>query len=159
MARQTPDTFATAAHPRTRHAATDRRRPLDNSLLARATVGAAVIGGLALGALLMLAVAGPPPARLQQDAELAGLVRAMVAIKGLLLIGALALVAWRLRRPVSIARLAGYAATLALSAAAVGWMWGLSAIPVAALAFYGGLIACYRVAARDPGLLAGTRHR
>ncbi|WP_200344116.1 hypothetical protein [Halochromatium glycolicum] len=153
MARHLPDTFAVAPQQ-----APDQSQPrphaaLETGLIARMVASVAVIAGLGLGTLLMLTLAGPAPERLQQDAALAGLVRTMVAIKGLILAAALALVVWRLGRPVSAARLAGYAGTLAVSAAALGWMWSLNAIPVTAPLFYGGLIACYLIAARDRRLL------
>ena len=113
----------------------------------------ATLTGLAVGMLLALALAGPAPERLQQDVELAGLVRTMVLVKGLFLVAALSLVSWRLARPVARRQLAGYSASLGLSAAALAWMWSLNAIPVAALLFYSGLIVCFLTASRDRLLL------
>jgi hypothetical protein len=119
----------------------------------RALVWVSVLAGLGLGTLLMLSLAGPPSARLQQDAELANLVRGMVAIKGLILLAALSLVSWRLGRPVARPTLIAYAVGLGSSAAALAWMWSLNAIPIAALLFYAGLIGCFYTASRDRKLL------
>jgi hypothetical protein len=112
--------------------------------------------GLGIGTVLMLTLAGPPSPRLQQDPGLASLVRSMVLIKGLILAVAVSLVAWRLGRPVAAARLLGYLITLATSAAALGWMWSLNAIPIAALFFYGGLMGCFFNASRDSRLLVAS---
>jgi hypothetical protein len=171
MARHTFESFSTAI-PSSQPARTEEaRRPATaladaassdrlvtdpaqlGASVARAAALAGVLFGLATGALLALTLAGPAPERLQQDAELATLVRAMVGIKALILFGALALLLWRLAKPVTGRRLLGYTATLALSGAAVAWMWSLNSIPLAALGFYGGLIGCYRVASGDGNLL------
>lgn len=155
MARQTPATFSVPTPTQTpeRSPAVDAH-PVLAGIGARAALVVAIATGLGVGTLLMLALAGPPPLRLQQDAGLASLVRSMVLIKGLILAFAASLVAWRLGRPVSSARLLGYVGTLGTSAAAVTWMWSLNAIPIAALFFYGGLIACFFNASRDAQLLS-----
>lgn len=152
MARHTPGTFSVltpsgapapdAASAASAHGSLARTG-------ARATLVGAVAVGLSIGVLLMLALAGPPSPRLQQDPGLASLVRSMVLIKGLILSVAVSLVGWRLGRPIARARLLGYALTLGTSAAAVGWMWSLNAIPIAALFFYGGLLGCFLNASRD----------
>lgn len=198
MARQTPDSFATAANrinPQARHEQTPEPRiahstataseplatfgidppstdPIDGAVnglpamepgllgqvaAARAVAVAGLLTGVALGALLAMALAGPAPERLQQDAELAGLVRSMVGIKAVILVGALALLVWRLGRPVKRQRLVAYTTALGLSGAAVAWMWSLNSIPLAALCFYGGLIGCYLVASGDSKLLNSFR--
>lgn len=120
---------------------------------ARAVAVISVFGGLGLGTLLMLALAGPAPERLRQDLELAGLVRSMVMVKGLIMLAALSLVTWRLGRPIARPPLLGYTVSLGISAAALAWMWSLNAIPIAALFFYGGLIGCFVTASRDQLLL------
>ncbi|MEA3638980.1 MAG: hypothetical protein VBE63_03450 [Lamprobacter sp.] len=165
MARYAPDSFSSpsvsqstpleaSAPPHANEALTgDALAGSIAPLAARAAVLLSVFSGLAVGALLMLALAGPAPERLQQDAELAALVRTMVLVKGIILLAALSLVTWRLSRPVARPQLAGYMSSLGLSAAAVAWMWSLNAIPVAALLFYGGLIGCFYTASRDPLLL------
>ncbi len=163
MARHVPDTFAspTVSPPSPDNPSPDNPRAparLESAGIApiasRALALISVLTGLALGTLLTLALAGPAPERLQQDAELAGLVRTMVLVKGLLLVAALSLVSWRLARPAAWRQLVGYSASLGLSAAALAWMWSLNSIPVAALLFYSGLIACFFTASRDRLLLA-----
>lgn len=108
-----------------------------------------LLGGLLAGVVATLALAGPMPERVQQDPQLAQLLRAMVLAKGAILVAAAALVLWRLGRPAPPPQQLGYTGALALSAAALGWMWGLSAIPLAAALFYGGLIAALWVGSRD----------
>jgi hypothetical protein len=154
MARNTPEHFSAGSTVQSRASTVEADVDVETtgSPFAPGLAIASVAAGAAIGTLLMLALAGSPPERLQQDAELAGLVRVMVAAKGLLLALALALVLWRLRRPVANSSLLGYATALALSSAAVAWMWGLSAIPAAAACFYGGLVCCYLVASRDKRL-------
>jgi hypothetical protein len=154
MARTTPDHFSAGAIVHNRASTAGAAIETTTSLLAPALAIASVAVGTAIGTLLMLTLAGSPPERLQQDAELAGLVRVMVAAKGLLLALALALVLWRLRRSVANRSLLGYTTALAVSSAALAWMWGLSAIPAAAACFYGGLVFCYLVASRDQQLLS-----
>lgn len=163
MARHVPDTFAspTVSPPASDKPGADKPsapaqpRPTQIAPIAsRALVIISVLAALALGALLTLALAGPAPERLQQDAELAGLVRTMVLVKGLLLVAALSLIIWRLGRPVAGLQLAGYTASLGASAAALAWMWSLNSIPITALFFYSGLIGCFFTASRDPLLLA-----
>ena len=163
MARHAPDTFSSSAagptelKPNPVELAEPTKPDAAQTipiaqLAARAAVATGVLTGLAVGTLLMVALAGPAPERLQQDAELAGLVRSMVLVKGLILLAALSLVTWRLSRPVARRHLVGYMSSLGVSAAALAWMWSLNSIPVAAALFYGGLIACFYTASRD-GLL------
>jgi len=155
MARHLSETFSIATAVGRGETTAQDRSTLNTGLMAQATAIAAVVGGLGLGTLLMFMLAGSAPERLQQDAELAGLVRTMVSIKGLILAIATAMVVWRLGRPVSASRLLGYGAALASSGAALAWMWSLNAIPVTAFLFYGGLVACYLIASRDGQLLGG----
>lgn len=157
MARHSPGTFSVPAPtraPTQELSSAFDAHPVLAGIRARAALVVAVTIGLGLGTLLILTLAGPPPLRFQQDPALASLVRSMVLIKGVILALAVSLVAWRLGRPVSGTRLLGYLGTLGTSAAALTWMWSLNAIPVAALLFYGGLIACYFTASRDSRLLS-----
>jgi hypothetical protein len=167
MARHAPDTFASsAAGPtdlRTHSVKLAEPTKPDAAqvipiaqLAARAAVVAGVLTGLAVGTLLMMTIAGPAPERLQQDAELAGLVRSMVLVKGLILLAALSLVTWRLSRPVARLQLFGYLFSLGVSGAAIAWMWSLNSIPVAAVFFYSGLIGCFYTASRDRFLHSNT---
>jgi hypothetical protein len=100
----------------------------------------------------MLALAGP----VQQAPDLAVLIRGMVMIKGLILAAAVAAVAWRLGRPTQAPLVAGYVLSLAVSAAALGWLWGLSLIPLGSALFYTGLVAALVVAHRDRGFFDGV---
>jgi hypothetical protein len=158
MARTTPDHFSAGASVPNQASTAGTAIETTSSLLAPALAIASVVVGAAIGTLLMLTLAGSPPERLQQDTELAGLVRVMVAAKGLVLAFVVGLVLWRLRRPVANLPLLGYATALAVSSAAVPWLWGLSSIPAAAALFYGGLVCCYLVANSDKLLLGpGTQ--
>jgi hypothetical protein len=154
MARQLSDDQATPALPV--HDNTALPSAPDTALaapLAMGAVGGAVVVGLGLGLGLALAVqtaAGVEPA-------LANLLHAMVGVKALIFSGALALVLWRLRGPVGIRALAGYATGLGMSAAALVWLWGLSGLLAGSAAFYGGLILVYLSASRDPLLGQGLQ--
>jgi hypothetical protein len=46
---------------------------------------------------------------------------------------------------------------MGLSAGALVWLWSLTALLPGSLLFYGGLLATYLTASRDPGLFAGLR--
>jgi hypothetical protein len=155
MARWDPDSFSSPA-PTTGPAGADR--PLARSggapsppaiAAARALFLVGLLVGLLAGVVATQALPGSMPERVQQDPQLAQLLRAMVLAKGAILMAAAALVFWRLGRPAPPLPQLGYTGALALSAAAVGWMWGLSAIPLAAALFYGGLIAALGVGSRD----------
>lgn len=124
-----------------------RLHPLSLSAPRRAlvlAVPAAGLLGLALAALLA------PPSAAAPD--LVRLLHGMVLIKGLILLAAAALVWWRLGRPAAAGVAAGYLGALALSAAALGWLWGLHLMLAGAVPFYGGLAGLLLVARRDRGL-------
>lgn len=154
MARQLSDDQATPAVP----AIADRPRTagLDTPVAAPLAMGvasAAAVGGLGLG--LGLALMLQPAAAIEP--ALTNLLHAMVGIKAFIFAGALALVLWRLRGPVGVRALAGYAAGLAASAAALVWLWGLSGLLPGSAAFYGGLLLVYLSASRDPLLAQGLK--
>lgn len=121
--------------------------------VARVLLVSALAAGLGAGALAAAVLAGPAPG----EAELTRLLRGMVMIKGLIALAAVALVLRRLGGAVSGRALAGYAGGLALTFAALGWLWGLSAMLVGSILFYGGLGIAGAAAARDPLLLPGLR--
>jgi hypothetical protein len=123
--------------------------------LARAVLIAGLVAGAGIGLSLAMALAGP----VAQEADLARLLRAMIGVKGLILLGAAALVLLRLRGPVGRPALLGYAGSLGLSAAALGWLWGLSGLALGSVLFYGGLFLAYRVASADPLLMQALRPR
>jgi len=125
--------------------------------LARPILLAALAVGVAAGLVAVLAaslVFGAPIARAP---ELVRLLHLMVGIKALFFSVALVLAYRRLARPVRGRALLGYAAGLGLSAGALVWLWGLTALLPGSLLFYGGLLATYLTATRDPGLFAGLR--
>jgi hypothetical protein len=139
-------------------AATGLVRP-DTSLLPAAASRGLLLGGIGIGAaagvLITLLLMRP----VAIDPGLVRLLHGMVAIKGLILAAAAALVLRRLRGPVHGRCLLGYAAGLALSAGALPWLWGLSALLPGSILFYGGLIVTFISASRDPLLLQGLRAR
>jgi hypothetical protein len=86
-----------------------------------------------------------------------GVLQALVGVKALILIAALSLVVFRLRAAVRARPLAGYCAGLALSAAGLAWLWGLSGLLLGSGLFYGGLVLVYLTAGRDPDLAWALR--
>ncbi|NEV64351.1 hypothetical protein [Thiorhodococcus minor] len=112
----------------------------------------ALAGAVALAITLALV---PAP---RMAPELVRLLHSMVLIKGLIAVGAAALVYWRLGRPLRSRLAWKYIACLALSAAALGWLWGLSWVPVGGALYWAGLIGLLLVARRDP-LLADVTCR
>ncbi|TVQ92592.1 MAG: hypothetical protein EA400_03560 [Chromatiaceae bacterium] len=113
--------------------------------LARALLLGGVLAGAAVGVLAMLMLAEPP----RQAPDLARLLRAMVLIKGVILGGALTLVAWRLQHRCPVSILAGYTTALAVAGSGLGWLWGLSLLGLGSALFWGGLLGAWLVAGRD----------
>jgi hypothetical protein len=109
---------------------------------------AALFGGCLLAVLAGLALGDPAP-RLAADPELAFLLRGMAGIKALLLLGALALLAWRFARPVPARLAAVYIGGAAVMAGATALIWQLTALPLAAVAFHAAEIAVLVAAWRD----------
>jgi hypothetical protein len=130
-----PQATPTAAPGATHHAAATRHRAL-------------LVAGCAVAALAGLALGDPAP-RIAADPELATLLRGMAGIKVLLLLGALALLAWRFGKPVAPAFVAIYATGLAVMAFATALIWQLTALPLAAAAFHVAEIALLVAAWRD----------
>ena len=145
MARLIADQLSVAAgtqqtHLSLLHAVASRSRLL----------GAIAIGGFC-GVLITLSLAGP----VAIEPGLMRLLHGMVAVKGLILTLATALVLRRLRGPVATHTLFGYAFGLGLSAGALAWLWGLSGLLFGSMAFYGGLLLVLKTASRDRLLVAG----
>ena len=152
MARHSPESFSTATE--------NRLAPAPGQVpaaaaAARVGLAAGLVAGLLLGVLAMAAFAGP----VRQAPDLAMLIHGMVLIKGLILAAAAAGVLWRLGRPTPAPLVLGYTGSLAVSAAALGWLWGLSWIPLGSALFYGGLIAAFVVAHNDRGFFDGVLPR
>ncbi len=108
----------------------------------------ALFAGCASAALAGLAL-GDPTARLAADPEVAFLLRGMAGIKAVLLLGALALLAWRLGKPVSARVAAIYVGGSCCMAFATALIWQLTALPLAALAFHAAEITLLVTAWRD----------
>lgn len=87
------------------------------------------------------------------------LLRFMAICKAAGVLGAAALVAWRLGRPLASAAFAGYVAALGLMAAAPGLIWSLGLIAPGALVFHVGLLGFLVLAARDDGVASAFRRR
>jgi uncharacterized integral membrane protein len=110
---------------------------------------------IAVGTLLGLALTLVAPDS-QREPELTRLLHGMVLIKGLIGLAIVALVWWRMSRPLPGALAIRYSAALAVSFAAAGWLWGLTLVPLGSLVFYAGLGAVALAARRDP-LFSRTR--
>jgi hypothetical protein len=108
----------------------------------------ALFGGCAVAALAGLALGDRAP-RMAADPEVAFLLRGMAAIKVALVLCAIALIAWRLRRPVSPRFAAVYVGGAAVMAGATALIWQLTALPVAAVAFHVAEISLLVAAWRD----------
>ena len=83
----------------------------------------------------------------------------MAACKAAGVVGAAALLAWRLGRPLGTGAFVGYVAALGLMAAAPGMIWSLGLIAPGALVFHAGLLTFLVLAARDDGVTALRRGR
>ncbi|WP_295883406.1 hypothetical protein [uncultured Thiohalocapsa sp.] len=154
MARQRFDEQATPVVPD----ATDRSHMRLQSQARTGVWGASmVLSAIMVGGGLGLAAAATLQPAAGVEPDLANLLHAMVGIKALIFAGAAALVLLRLRGPVRAASIAGYAAGLGMSAAALFWLWGLSGLFLGSALFYGGLILTYLTASRDPLLVAGLK--
>lgn len=108
----------------------------------------ALLGGCTVAALAGVAL-GDPAARLAADPDTAFLLRGMAGIKIALLLGALALLAWRLGKPLSARVAAIYVGGACVMAFATALIWQLTALPLAALAFHAAEITLLVTAWRD----------
>jgi hypothetical protein len=129
------------------------RAPLQQS--AKTTV--AVAGWrLALVACCLAAAAlalrlGDPAAYLQADPELARVLRGMALIKTLLVLAAVAVVAWRYSWPLSRGLHAAYLVGASLMAFASASIWQLSFFALASIAFHAGIVLLLVAAYMDNG--------
>jgi hypothetical protein len=108
---------------------------------------AALFIGFATAAVAGFALGDPAP-RVATDPELATLLRGMAAIKALLLLGALALLAC-FGRPMAPRFAAIYVGGAAVMAFATALIWQLTALPFAATAFHVAEITLLIAAWRD----------
>ncbi len=104
--------------------------------------GAAVLGAAALPEAASAARA---------DADLVRLMQGMAALKGLMVLGAVAALWWRFAQPVPARMAAGYVLCTAVMAAGVVLIWRLSHIGETALAFHAALFAILFLALKDDG--------
>ena len=88
-------------------------------LILYAAVGTAAVAGFVGGRLAGAETGG-------MEWQLVFLLRFMAAVKGAMVLGALGLAQWRLRRPASDRLAAGYALALVAMAAAPGLIWSLA---------------------------------
>lgn len=135
----------------TSSAARARRRPSRTAL-----VGGTLASAFVAGAVLGRAHAADPAA---YENSLVLLLRFMAACKAAGVIGAAALVVWRLGRPLGSAAFAGYVVALGLMATAPGLIWSLGLIAPGALLFHAGLLTFLVLAARDDGVASAFRRR
>ena len=115
-----------------------------------AAVGAAGLAGFAAGRLAGAETGG-------MEWQLVFLLRFMAIVKGGMILGALALAQWRLRRPISAPLAAAYALALAAMALAPGLIWSLAEIVPGAAAFHAGLFAYLLLAWRDDAVQLPAR--
>lgn len=116
---------------------------------------------LVLGSVLAVAIAGAfghPERFIQDDAELARLLRGMAVIKGSIVVAAMAALAWRAGMPLTLRLAAVYLLGIWLMAAATVLIWQLTIIPAAAVGFHAGEFALLLAAWRDRGNRA-TQYR
>ena len=83
------------------------------------------------------------------EGTLVVLLRFMAACKAAGVLGAAALVVWRLGRPLAAPVFAGYAVAIATMAVAPGLIWSLGLIAPGALLFHAGLLVFLVLAACD----------
>ena len=130
------------------HAPSALRVP--RAALLYAAVGGAGLAGLLVGRALESGSG-------DMEWQLVLLLRFMAVVKGAMVVGALALVQWRLRRPASARLALGYAAALTTMALAPGLIWSLAAIAPGAACFDAGLLLYLVLAWRDDAVALPKR--
>ena len=115
---------------------------MSRATLLYAVVGAAGVAGFAAGRWAGVEIG-------DMEWQLVFLLRFMALVKAAMVLGALGLTQWRLRRPASDRLALGYGAALAAMALAPGLIWSLAAIAPGAACFHAGLILFLVLAWRD----------
>ena len=128
-----------------------RRNPSRAAILA-ATLATAFVAGAALGHAHAADAAG-------FEGALVMLLRFMAVCKAAGVVGATALVFWRLGRPLGTAAFAGCVVALALMAVAPGLIWSLGLIAPGAVMFHAGFLTLLVLAARDDGVAIASKRR
>jgi hypothetical protein len=105
--------------------------------------GIAALAGLA--GILAGDLGGRPVA----EPELATLLRFMAVIKGVMALGSVAAVRWRLRQPAGAGLRWALLASMALMMSAPGVIWGLNQVLAGAVLFHAGFLAFLVTALRD----------
>ncbi len=110
-------------------------------------IAAAVVAGF-------LVTGDEEMARATRDADLTRLLRAMTAIKGLMVAGAAASVFWRLGSAITPPWLAAYMVACGAMAVGPGLIWNMAHLGAGALLLHGGLVATVLLVWRDPAVSA-----
>jgi hypothetical protein len=119
---------------------------------------AALAGGCLLAALATATLTADIGARLAAaDPDLARLMRAMAAVKAILVVLAVTALGWRMQRPVAPPFLAAYFALPMVAASALGAMWHSAALGPVSLAMHGAGAVLVLVASRDRQFLPARR--
>ncbi|MEP7065062.1 MAG: hypothetical protein ABI889_03415 [Gemmatimonadota bacterium] len=113
-----------------------------------ATLRVALIAGSAIAATAVVLVAHPSA---PVDADLARLLRLMATLKIAMLAGALAVLEWRMRRPLRTSLALGYVALSWIAAGAVTSLWMLASIGASAVVLHvaGAVLVILACADRD----------
>jgi hypothetical protein len=119
--------------------------------MARAVLLTVMAAALAAG---FLGAGAEATARATQDADLTRLLRAMTAIKGLMIAAAASAVFWRLGSAIAPARFAAYGLACGAMAAGPGLIWNMAYLGAGAFLLHGGLIATVLLVWRDPAVSA-----
>ena len=115
----------------------------------------AVVGLAALLGVLIGQAAGGAIDTVEGPLRL--LIRFMAAMKLAGVVGAAALIHWRLRQPIPRRMATAYVVSLAPMAVAPGLIWSLAHVGLAALLFHAGLLMFLYLAWKDDGVLARRR--
>jgi hypothetical protein len=119
----------------------------------------ALVLAIAMTAAAAAMITAPFSTAAQMDPDLVRLLRAMVAVKGIIALAAASLVFRRLGQATPRAVALGYGAAIGVSVSALVWLWGLASILAGAFFFYGGLVGLLLVARVDLRLWAVRGHR
>lgn len=119
---------------------------------------AALVAGCAVTAVVAANLVHPG-SLLRSDPTLAHLLRGMAAIKAGMVVGAMAVLMWRFRSPITGGLAAAYMTCVWLATTAAVMVWQLSFIPAAATVFHAALLAALLLAWRDGGADFGKRVR